>query len=686
QWAHDAGLTVVDDPNALIENDIRADWLFSIANLDMLPGAILDLAAEGAVNFHDGPLPCYAGLNAPVWAIANGEQDHGVTWHLMEARADHGDILVQRDVAIAPDDTAFTLNAKCFAAGVDSFAEVIAQIDTGLPDRSAQDLTDRSYFGRTRKPEAAARVDTSRTAAETLRLIRALDHGGYDNPVASPWIATTSGPVLVRHAALAEATGQQGTILAVDEDGLTLAFRDAALRLTGLTDPMGAMVVPGDIFAPGDVPGTPQDAEAHRQSLEKIAENEARWRDRLKDFRPADWPMTPGEGSETCIALTTDAPSERIAAAFAALVTKMAGGGPVDLALASGDPAPVASLWRPVRFDPDGGWQRATEAFAKATEAARAEGPFAFDLLARIADLSPRKVPAAAIGEVPGAALTLAITDAGATLIGNPSRIGRDDTTRIAARLDCLLSASADLAPETPVAALPTLPEAERDTVLNTFNATDTGPPAEPLVHRAFEARADRTPDDTALVFEATSLTYADLNARANRLAHVLIGAGVTPGDPVGLHLGRTEHLVIAALAILKAGGAYVPLDPAYPADRLSFYASDSGARIILSETTLSGDLVPEGTDRLLIDSDPRLADASDTNPDTAVSGSDLAYLIYTSGSTGTPKGVMVEHRNVTNFFTGMDARFDHAEGDTWLAVTSLSFDISVLELFWTLA
>ncbi|RZW12412.1 MAG: hypothetical protein EX266_01565, partial [Rhodobacteraceae bacterium] len=112
QWAHDAGLTVVDDPNALIENDIRADWLFSIANLDMLPGAILDLAAEGAVNFHDGPLPRYAGLNAPVWAIANGEQDHGVTWHLMEARADHGDILVQRDVAIAPDDTAFTLNAK----------------------------------------------------------------------------------------------------------------------------------------------------------------------------------------------------------------------------------------------------------------------------------------------------------------------------------------------------------------------------------------------------------------------------------------------------------------------------------------------------------------------------------------------------------------------------------------------
>ncbi|RZV99654.1 MAG: LLM class flavin-dependent oxidoreductase, partial [Rhodobacteraceae bacterium] len=266
------------------------------------------------------------------------------------------------------------------------------------------------------------------------------------------------------------------------------------------------------------------------------------------------------------------------------------------------------------------------------------------------------------------------------------SRIGRDDTTRIAARLDHLLSASADLAPETPVAALPTLPEAERDMVLNTFNATDTAPPDQPLIHRAFEAQADRTPDATALVFEARSLTYADLNARANRLAHVLIGAGVTPGDPVGLHLGRTEHLVIAALAILKAGGAYVPLDPAYPADRLNFYASDSGARIILSETTLSGDLVPEGADRLLIDTDPRLADASDTNPDTAVSGSDPAYLIYTSGSTGTPKGVMVEHRNVTNFFTGMDARIDHAEGDTWLAVTSLSFDISVLELFWTLA
>ncbi|WP_431358152.1 MupA/Atu3671 family FMN-dependent luciferase-like monooxygenase [Sulfitobacter albidus] len=193
-----------------------------------------------------------------------------------------------------------------------------------------------------------------------------------------------------------------------------------------------------------------------------------------------------------------------------------------------------------------------------------------------------------------------------------------------------------------------------------------------------------RTPDATALVFEDQTLTYAALNAAANRVAHRLIAQGVEVGAPVGLAVARGPDLLIGALGILKAGGAYVPLDPAYPAERIAHYIADSGARLIVTQSALAQAL-PKGEAAMLrLDSDALSDD--DTNPQAGATGDTLAYLIYTSGSTGTPKGVMVGHGNVANFFAGMDQRIEYAEGDAWLAVTSLSFDISVLELFWTLA
>jgi len=187
-------------------------------------------------------------------------------------------------------------------------------------------------------------------------------------------------------------------------------------------------------------------------------------------------------------------------------------------------------------------------------------------------------------------------------------------------------------------------------------------------------------------VFEDQELSYSALNAAANKLAHRLIAQGVTTGTPVGLATSRGPDLLIGALGILKAGGAYVPLDPAYPADRIKHYIADSGAPVIVTESALA-DSLPRGDAALLVlDTDADLAGAPDTNPDAGATADTLAYLIYTSGSTGTPKGVMVGHGNVANFFAGMDQRIRHKDGDAWLAVTSLSFDISVLELFWTLS
>jgi natural product biosynthesis luciferase-like monooxygenase protein len=150
--------------------------------------------------------------------------------------------------------------------------------------------------------------------------------------------------------------------------------------------------------------------------------------------------------------------------------------------------------------------------------------------------------------------------------------------------------------------------------------------------------------------------------------------------------LRRSPELIAAALAIHKAGGAYVPMDPAYPADRLMLYAQDSGAPVILTERALAAQMPATAARVIAVDGDPAIAAAPATAPVSTAGPDDLAYLIYTSGSTGRPKGVMLTHRNVASFYAGMDAHVPHDPPGTWLAVTSLSFDISVLELFWTLA
>uniref|UniRef100_UPI001CD43BF7 MupA/Atu3671 family FMN-dependent luciferase-like monooxygenase n=1 Tax=Xinfangfangia pollutisoli TaxID=2865960 RepID=UPI001CD43BF7 len=281
-------------------------------------------------------------------------------------------------------------------------------------------------------------------------------------------------------------------------------------------------------------------------------------------------------------------------------------------------------------------------------------------------------------GPVEGSALTLT-PDA---LHYDAARVAPEAASALAARIAHLAAQIAAAAPDAPLASLSPLTPQERDRVLYQLNDTARDHDRSLMVHTAFEAQVARTPDAPALAFEGVTLTYAQLNARANRAAHLLIGMGVRPGILVGLSTSRSLDLVVGALAILKAGAAYVPMDPAYPADRLALYAEDSGAPVIVTQAALAPRFQAE---TLCLDSDGRLAAAPDTNPATGVTPQDVAYMIYTSGSTGRPKGVQVEHRNVANFFTGMDDRIGTDPG-VWLAVTSLSFDISVLELFWTLA
>ena len=217
------------------------------------------------------------------------------------------------------------------------------------------------------------------------------------------------------------------------------------------------------------------------------------------------------------------------------------------------------------------------------------------------------------------------------------------------------------------------------------WNRTETDYPRSSTIADLFAAQAVRTPDAVAVIAQGRKLTYRELDEAANQLARRLQHLGVKPDTLVGVAMGRSETLVVSLLGILKAGGAYVPLDPTYPQDRLSLMIEDSQMPVLLATAASRAHLPPAAAGLTIFNvEDADLGRESAEAVASQATPTHIAYVIYTSGSTGKPKGVMVESRNVVNFFTGMD-RAIGCEPGVWLAVTSVSFDISVLELLWTL-
>ncbi|QRK05623.1 amino acid adenylation domain-containing protein [Archangium violaceum] len=257
--------------------------------------------------------------------------------------------------------------------------------------------------------------------------------------------------------------------------------------------------------------------------------------------------------------------------------------------------------------------------------------------------------------------------------------------TRLLAHYQTLLEGIA-AQPDRPINALPILPEPERRTVLADWNGPATRYPRDACLHQLIEAQVERTPDAVALTFEDKSLTYRELDSRANQLAWHLRSLGVGPESRVGLCLERSLEMVVALLATLKAGGAYVPLDPAYPQERLGWMLEDARPTVLLAQQHLMPRLPAQSTHVVCLDSgwadislQPRNA------PAPRATAQNLAYIIFTSGSTGRPKGAMNEHHAVVNRLLWMQDAYGLDGQDVVLQKTPFSFDVSVWEFFWPL-
>ncbi|KKO52294.1 non-ribosomal peptide synthetase module [Paenibacillus sp. DMB20] len=238
--------------------------------------------------------------------------------------------------------------------------------------------------------------------------------------------------------------------------------------------------------------------------------------------------------------------------------------------------------------------------------------------------------------------------------------------------------------PDKSISELSMMSESDFDHVVNRLNQTESSYRMDMTIHGLFEEQVERTPDKDALVFGERSMTYRELNERANRLAHTLRSKGVTSDQVVGLMAGRSFEMIIGLLAILKAGGAYVPIDPEYPEERIVYMLENSNTKLLLTQGEQSGKVAFSG-ETLLIDRDEAYSERSSNLPN-ANKPEDLLYVIYTSGTTGKPKGVMIEHRNIVNLLHHVYNHTNVDYGGNVLQFTTISFDVCSQEIWSTLA
>ena len=233
------------------------------------------------------------------------------------------------------------------------------------------------------------------------------------------------------------------------------------------------------------------------------------------------------------------------------------------------------------------------------------------------------------------------------------------------------------------VCQLPLLTKFEKQQLLGDWNNIHENYLQDKCIHQLFEEQVERTPHNVAVVFENNSLTYQQLNTRANQLAHYLQELGVKPDTLVGICVERSLEMIVGILGILKAGGAYVPLDPEYPQERLSFMLEDSQVKVLVTQAKLVESIPEHQAQLICLDTDwEKIAQNITSNPENKSEPENLTYIIYTSGSTGKPKGVLVNHANVVRLFAATDSRYHFNSQDVWTLFHSYAFDFSVWEMW----
>ena len=701
-------------------NEVQFDYLISIVWRSILTPEMLALPKRLAINYHDSPLPKYAGTHATPWALISQEKVHAVTWHVMEQRIDSGDILIQQSVPISNDDTTRSLDLKCLAAGIQSFGNLLGEIEQNNCARRPQDIGQRTYFPNNKRPQYDGLINWEDSAKDIDALLRALCFGARrTNDFSIAKIYTGKNFIVVKSHQLGKPTDcTPGTILNLTNNVLTICTGDTEIELTEFESCQGEPLSLAEIvkiynWAVGQILPSVKELNPELGKLQqRYAKFESYWRQQLSNLQAIDLPLpatimhvdaepswlsVPLELTQldklstmmSCIVADVSPAvfllylarlsrqlqfhvsyqavefSEHISGLYAISV-------PLFINLSSGVPAILAL-------------KTVHQSIASTVD----KGSYLVDLFARDDKLlnSMESLKIHLASGPPSAdsvhCLHLAIASEPTLYINSTivsKEIASSVTNGFAIFLDDLIRNPSQF-----FDTLKIISDSDLQLITQTWNNFHN--PNVPMycVHQLIEAQARQNPDNISVIEHGVALSYSTLNSKANGLAETLIERGVGRGDRIAVMMDASIDIVVSYLAIMKTGAAFTPLDAAWPQHRVKELLKEiDPACILISSSTESEPLSMAAN---VISVDHHLL-YSQSNVNALVEPTDPMYIVFTSGSTGIPKGAINTHCGAANRFIGASDEWHqhHLGAELRLLVTAApTFDPSIRQFLWPL-
>jgi amino acid adenylation domain-containing protein len=737
-WAEKHTVPFYETIDCLKELSQPYDYLFSIVNYQLLPKTILKMPKVFAINYHDSLLPKYAGIHATSWAIYNNEKWHGITWHLMEEQIDAGDILKQKKIKITPDETAFSLNLKCYEKAVSSFYELVTELKNGTFKVNKQKSYKRSYYARTKKLPGNGFLSWGCSSEEIYRLSRALDFGEYQNKLGLAKFIFDDELYIVKGLEQLDKTANKstGTIIDASEKGLEVSTQTNNVLIKDICNLDGKSELSkfNKFKNNKNIRRLKLLKHQELQEIESICSDIAHyedfWVNELACSIPVDFTLHSLEALSDktnssiklidSIDLSTDAYTklsnhfnsssvEVFLSLFFIYLYRFTSQEAMSVAykdekleqyFVNSYGLIANSVPFNIQIRDEDCFQNVLKQVKNKLSQMAKHKSYARDVFARYPELINKNASfpvAIFFGDSISGNLK---EDISLNIYSNAKKThvklyakaslseGLAETLlkNIACHLKTLLSSilnNANIA----VSHLNMLSAEEYKKVVIDHNDIKPLYHLDKTVIELFERQVKLNSHHVALDFEGIQLSYEELNKRANRLAHYLC-QNYRSNETVALYLDRSIEMVVAMLAVMKACCAYLPIALEHPIDRINYMIGDAKPLALLTKRKLLPNLSglsqrkSSNTDLLCIDNLEFYEMLPSENLVRGPKLHDPIYIIYTSGSTGIPKGVINTHLGLCNRVLWMLQEFQLGSNDVFLQKTPYSFDISFWEIF----